>query len=145
MGEQNISKGLFWYADYFYLKTIKAKWLKKELDLLPDCLKEFRQRSCSRNRTMTRDIRKNYGQGYGGEILAGPSNESLLCGPGSMSGTEIIVLITFAFPSPWELLSYPFKSQTTTINIFFCFHTGLWPCWWVIPLSWVSFMHMLPY
>ena len=52
--------------------------------------------------------------------MAGPRDESPLCGPGSLPGTENIRLPTFPFPSPCELPSYPFKSQTTAINIFFC-------------------------
>ena len=56
--------------------------------------------------------------------MAGPRDESPLCGPESLPGTENICLPIFPFPSPCELPSYPFKSQTTAINISFCI--SLW-------------------
>ena len=68
--------------------------------------------------------------------MAGPRDESPLCGPGSLPGTENIRLPTFPFPSPCELSSYPFRSQRTTIKIFF----SLWLWALAILMSYTVFL-----
>ena len=70
--------------------------------------------------------------------MAGPRDESPLCGPGSLPGTENIRLPTFPFPFPCELPSYPFKSQRITIKIIFSL--WLWALAMLMSYSVIQFL-----
>jgi len=70
--------------------------------------------------------------------LAGPRDESPLCVPGSLPGTENIRLPTFPFPFPCELPSYPFKSQRITIKIIFSL--WLWALAMLMSYSVIQFL-----
>ena len=92
----------------------------KNFDLLPNCLKEFRQRACSWNRAISRDLCKEYGLSMVGETGQGleirvHSVSYCLC-----VAQRTFVYQTFAFPSSCELPSSSLKSQTTTPNIHLC-------------------------
>lgn len=53
----------FWQVDYFELKTVEAQKIHQELFACPhNCLKEFRERTWFRKRTITGDKYKEYGR-----------------------------------------------------------------------------------
>ena len=105
-------------SGWFFCKKLRLrKWA-----LLPphNRLKVFRQRACSQNRTITRDLcehRPGAGVGWG----VGTSLETrVTLRPRSLQAQQTSVHQTPAFPSPRELLFSPLSSQTTTPDILSC-------------------------
>ena len=105
-------------ADYFKLKTMEAQKIQEETLIFCLRLKECRYRTYSLNRSITRGNCKEWGLGWWRQGL----ELRVYCVPFSLLGPQTFIYQAFAFPTPCQWPSFPFKSQTTTLNILLCLY-----------------------
>ena len=121
-------------------KQSRSKRLRRKFDLLSNCLREFTQRTCFRNRAISREICKEYGLGVVGKL--GQGLEIGVWVPVSLHGPAHVYLPDICFSIPMWIWN-PRPVAPTSSFVFSCrwyLWWGLRPYWWLPQLSWVSLM-----